>query len=118
MKVSYSTQICIKEICKAFPMYKYIGILQCSLIFAKFKNDTEAIFSESEFSNYEAAILKLSDLWPCNLIEYSGSAYYNNYCLSDKGRNLIRLIKARKQTRYLLKKGCDLFPETAKLMFA
>jgi hypothetical protein len=109
-KISYSDQICIKEVLTA--LYTIKWLLPASIIYSKFKN-TE-IVEDLEDTPYIYAVLQLDTLSPVtNFIEYYS---YGSYCLSEEGKRFINAVKARKQTRYLLKKGCDLFPETANLI--
>jgi len=109
-KVSYADRICIKEVLALFPMEK---LLPTSIIWNKFKNEPEKLLPSLEISTYEYSILRIGGCrYSTDFIEYE---HYDFYCLTEKGKEFIKLVKARKQTRYLLNKGCDLFPETAIL---
>jgi hypothetical protein len=108
MKVSTSTQTVLKEIC---PLYGLSPMLGAFLLKFSPDNDdnhnTKSLtgkmcdrlfndgFLDFDFENWQ--------FWECPLM------------LTEKARRFIGAVEARKETRVMLKHGCDLFPETANI---
>jgi hypothetical protein len=116
--IPYNDSICIKESLTLWPLERP---LIASIIYNKYKNDIESQLNETDFSEYEFDVLGLNDyVFPTEfLTEYDKYNTFNShgkYLLTDEGKRFIKQVKARKETRYLLNIGCDLFPETANLI--
>lgn len=116
--IPYNDSICIKESLTLWPKEKQ---LIASIIYNKYKNDIESQFDKYDFSEYEFKVLKLDEyVFPTEFLmgynKYSVFNSHGKYLLTDEGKRFVKQVKTRKETRYLLNNGCDLFPETANLI--
>jgi hypothetical protein len=108
MKVSTSTQTVLNEIC---PLYGLSPMLGAFLL--KFSPDNE--------KNHDERTLKgkmCDQLFENGFLDLNFEGWRFGDCpykLTDKGENFKKAVEARKETRVMLKHGCDLFPEMANV---
>lgn len=109
MKTSYSDSTCIKEVKGFLNIDK--SVLYLSVLYNVWKNNVDEIFNEDNLSKYQSAILNLDNEY--DFTEYKG---WYTFGLTEYGKYFINTVKNRKETRFNINKGYDLFPETANLL--
>ena len=114
--VSASALTSIKEIL-ALPRYKDVSETEASIMYSNWKNDVDSsMWFEMKKKGFTTPFInKLVDKDYLEIDYDTNSDIGGDYTLSEKGKEFIYVVMNRYLTRLGVKKGTDLFPESANV---
>lgn len=113
--VSASKKEAINDLLTKTKKYEDLSDMEANILYNQFKEE-DKIVEKLDVSDWIYDMLeKLLDKGYLQWDEENDSAGNWRYALDEKGKQFINAVNHRYETRYGVKKGYDLFPETANI---